>query len=115
MNITHDIKQGAYSFTTQEGDFTDRFEIVFKPSTLSTDLISTSVINIYSDNVGININSSETINSIDVFDILGRVLYTKNNVNVKEFTINNLIKNNQPLIVKVKDVNGSVKSQKIVF
>lgn len=115
LNITHDLKQGQYQFNSDAGDFKNRFELVFKPSTLSDEIITPSLISIYSSDNVIKVNASENIQSIEVYDVLGRVLFNNINVNEKEFIINTLIRNNQPLIVKVKDASGSIKSQKIIF
>ena len=64
----------------------------------------------------INISSSkDTIKEIIVFDVLGRKLYEKGNVNDNSFVISGLNASNQALIVKVKLQNGQVKTQKIIL
>ena len=70
---------------------------------------------IYSNGI-IKINSSvEKINSIIVYDILGKEVFTKTNINSNEFNISDIITQNQSLIVKLTLVNGNQITKKIVF
>ncbi len=116
LNITHDLKQGEYQFTTQSGEFTDRFELVFRAGALSQEeVVSNQFISVYTTQTGIQVNSSENIEAITVFDVLGRKLFESNQINETQFTITSLTANKQALIVKVKDVNGNTQTQKVIF
>ncbi len=114
-NIIHDLKQGDYQFTTQSGDYKERFELVFKSGTLSADDVVENTISVYANNSGIQINSSEKLDQIIVFDVLGRKLFEASQIQESNFTIQSILSTNQALIVKVKDVNGNTKTQKIVY
>lgn len=116
LNITHDLKQGDYQFTTEAGEFTDRFELVFRAGALSQEeVVSNQFISVYTTQTGIQVNSSENIETILVFDVLGRKLFESNQIKETQFTITGLIANKQALIVKVKDVNGNTQTQKVIF
>jgi hypothetical protein len=116
-NIIHDLKSSAYSFTTLEGTFIDRFEIVYKSGALSSeDFTNDNMMNVFVNSNSINVNSSqEIIKEIIVFDVLGRKLYENKNINAATFTISTLKASNQALIVKVKLENGQIKTEKIIL
>ena len=64
----------------------------------------------------IKINSSvEMINKVQVYDLLGRSVYQKLNVDVNELTISNLVINNQVLLVKILLQNGKTVTKKIIY
>ena len=54
----HDIKQSSYSFTSQAGDFSDRFQVVFKNDLLSIDDVSTILVYFDSNSNEVVIKSS---------------------------------------------------------
>jgi hypothetical protein len=117
LNITHDIKQSDYSFNTEIGTFTNRFELVYKNEVLSSDsFTNNNGINVFVNSNAINVNSSkEIIKEIIVFDVLGRKLYENGNINESTFTISSLNIGSQTLIVRVKLQNGQVKTEKIIL
>lgn len=107
----HDIKQSSYSFTSQAGDFTDRFQIVYKNELLALDE-DVNVI-VYSDANDLIVKATnETINEIIVFDVLGRKVYDFQNINVNTFYTNELKNLNQTLLLKVILSSGKVSTQK---
>lgn len=115
-NIVTDIKNNTYHFYSNAGTFEDRFEIVYRNTLLSNDSITaTNAITIFSDNVGINVNSNEKIKEITIYDVVGKTLYQNQNVNATTFVVNSLPKNAQVVLVKVTDYQNQVTTQKIVF
>ena len=115
-NAIHNLKDGAYYFLSQAGTFNDRFELVYKRPSRQDELIDENLVLIYPTNGIIKINSSvEKINSITVYDILGKEVFTKANINSNEFNISDIIAQNQSLIVKLTLVNGNQITKKIVF
>lgn len=114
-NIIHDIKQSEYSFSAQIGTFEDRFELVYNSGALSNeDFEFDGSLVVYSNEIGIQLNASEEIESVEVFDLLGRVLYQNSRVGQKLYTISNLQVANQALFVKVKLVTGQEINKKII-
>ena len=61
------------------------------------------------------INAAETIDKLVVYDLLGREIFKKSNVNEKELTVLNLISNEQALVVKMIFSNGKIVSRKVVY
>ncbi|MEQ3661229.1 MAG: S8 family serine peptidase [Flavobacterium sp.] len=118
-NIIHDIKQSEYQFSTQDGIFEDRFEIVFKSSVLSHEDFANNNNNnvlVYTQNNQIEINSSkENITSVKMFDVLGRTIFNTENLGVKELTIVSLNTNNQALFIKVTLATGEIITKKVIF
>jgi hypothetical protein len=118
LGIIHDLKQAPYTFTTAVGTFNDRFILRYLNSALGTDDIDALQNNvaIAVSNAQINAKSfSEPIQSIAVYDILGRRLFANDSINAREFAITGVTANQQTLIVKVKLENGAVINRKIVF
>jgi len=116
LNIVHNLKITPYQFTSAAGQFDNRFKIVYHNATTSNRIyeyensvkvIANEVIEVQSTN--------ESIETIMVYDLLGRTLGTYNTINSKEFTITNLIKNNTTLLLKVRLQNGDIVNEKIIY
>jgi|GEM_PF-822243 len=115
-NAIHNLKEGAYYFLSQAGTFNDRFELVYKKAVQQNESIVDNSVLIYPANGTISINSSvDKINSVTVFDILGKQVFTKANINSNVFTITDVVAQNQSLIVKLTLANGTQITKKIVF
>lgn len=115
--ITHNIKAGAYSFTTDAGSFDDRFEVVYVNSTLGSNHPDTaSAIGIYQQDKNIYINSSkDVLKSLKVYDIRGREIYNRKNINTLETVISDLTAEQQVLILEIITVNGILVTKKIIY
>lgn len=115
-NVVHDLKSSPYSFTAVAGILNNRFEIIYKPTVLSAEDFTSNNLTIYVESKIINVvSSTEDIEEINVFDVLGRKLYENISINNKTFSIPLLNTNNQTLILKVKFKNGQVYTQKIIL
>lgn len=113
--VLHDLKNSPYSFNASEGNFEDRFEIVYKNGNLSTDLNQLNSLNIYQSENEIHINAfTDEIEQIEVFDLLGRkIIYqTKVNATTARFSIHNW--KNQVLIIKIYTKINGLKTTKII-
>ena len=60
-------------------------------------------------------SSIEAIKKVAVYDIFGREIFTKNNINALELSIKDIIINRQALVVKVVLENGQEISKKIIL
>mgnify|MGYP006200378221 CR=1 FL=1 len=103
LNITHNIKTNPYTFTSEQGSFDNRFEIVYLNETLSNPdfsleneirVVTNEFVNVYS--------TVEPIESIIVYNVLGQKLKEYNNVNANSFKLTSLQKNNTTLLLKIK-------------
>ncbi|WP_146171720.1 T9SS sorting signal type C domain-containing protein [Flavobacterium magnum] len=113
----HNLKDSAYAFVSSEGDFADRFQVVFQNTTLGTSTASQdekSVV-VYNDRGVVHIKSAAfTINEVKIFDVQGRLIYYRDNVNGDNTTIENLPAASQILMVQIKSDAGGTVVKKIV-
>lgn len=115
LNILHDLKDSPYTFESNIGNFEDRFEIVYK-STLSTNdnLFTNNSIIVYKDKKEIVIHSnSKIISNVTIYDINGRKLYEKSDVNLSDFKVN-INTSNQVLLIKTTTIDNITSVNKIV-
>jgi hypothetical protein len=118
LNVTRPIKASSYSFISDAGTFTNRFEIVYQNGLLSVNQadFNASLV-VYKDkDGGLNITSNGfLVNQVEVYDISGRVLIKKSDVNSSSTTISGLNYTNQVLLVKVISADGKEAMKKIAF
>ncbi len=114
LNTEHNLSNESYSFNTDSGLFNSRFEIVYQPtlSTQNPTLLNNLIV--YKQDQDIVINSSNIdIKNVNVYDLSGRLLLEKKNVNEKSirFTLETA---NQVLIVKVLTQDELITTKKII-
>ncbi|MDO5971533.1 T9SS type A sorting domain-containing protein [Flavivirga aquimarina] len=118
LNKLHDLSASDYTFTSEVGEFNDRFEIVFNAAALSTNDVSIeenqfSIIDLDNDKVQFNTNNSLNIKTIRVYDLIGRQLYYLKGASSSEtYRLSNL--NNSIYIAKVELSNGLVITKKAI-
>jgi len=81
----------------------------------STSIVSNDKMNIFTQNEQLNIISSEEIKSVTIFDVLGKNIYSKENINENSFTVSQFLNKNQALIVKIVLSNGQTVEKKVIF
>lgn len=113
----HDIKTSPYTFTSELGFVNDRFVLRFTNTTLGLEDHDTlNGVAVFEDNEKITVKSPyETIASIDVYDLLGRTLYSNKTVNLNRISIESISPNNATLLLKIKLTDGKQKIAKIIF
>ncbi|WP_426094108.1 T9SS sorting signal type C domain-containing protein [Flavobacterium sp. DSR2-3-3] len=117
-NSIHDLKKAAYSFETATGTFDDRFVLRYTDKKLGVgDFVTTGTEVLVSvKNKRIKINSSvQSIDKVFIYDMLGKKLYEKINVENMELVIPNLGSSEQFLIVKTVLQNGNVVTAKTIY
>lgn len=115
-NTIQNLKEGSYSFTTETGTFNDRFEMMFvNEGALGTDnpVIAANDIIVYADTKQVKVTAPEAIKNVIIYDLLGKVLYEKNNIDTTEFTSADINTANQVIIVKVMLDNGQAVAKKL--
>ena len=117
--IVHNLKDSDYTFTTVPGTFNDRFVLRYLPQEdLSTNIpvVDENSIVVFNKNNQVSIKSAEqTINSVEVYDLQGRVLLTKNNIKSQDFTTQTLSVSNQVVLVKVITENSAELVKKVML
>ena len=116
LNITHDLKLADYEFTMdKEGEYPNRFNLQFVKSALGVEdfKLNNDFVVLNEDNA-LRIKSSTAISSIQVFDVMGRLLIDSK-PNQSEFVIDNAnIKKGTVLILNATFENGSKVSKKAI-
>ncbi|MFD2915533.1 T9SS type A sorting domain-containing protein [Psychroserpens luteus] len=118
LNIIHDIRLSPYSFTIEAGVHNDRFILRYTNEALGVNQLDDN------DSISISAPKSEyikvtseigIINSIAIYDIVGRVIFTTKDINQSEFILNETRLSDGTYIVKVQLSNGKQKIQKVVL
>ena len=119
LNITHDIKASAYTFTSDQGTFSDRFDVVYNNSTLniSTPTFDANSVVVYKDdNSVLNINAGKVVaKNLKIYDVRGRLIYEKLNINSTTTALNDLKAEQQVLLVKITSDDNKVVTKKVVY
>jgi len=118
LNTLHNLKSSDYNFTSDIGEFNERFEIVFNEDALSLsnqaiDNNDLSIIELRNGNVQFKWSGNLKIETIKIIDLQGRMLYNliTNNTN-NTFNLSHL--SQAPYIAKVTLSDGYVISKKAV-
>ena len=114
----HNLKNSAFTFTTAIGTFDTRFKIHYQDTSLSNDDfagIENSVYVFKENNQPKIVSTKSNIASVVVYDMLGRIVFSKDNVNTSEVVLSNLIANNQALIIKTTLENNVTVAKKFIF
>lgn len=117
LNISHNLKDSDYSFTSEVGEFNERFEIVFDTNTLSTNnevLENDFLIVQLSDNlVKFKASENQTIQSIKIYDMNGKLVYDlKGHNNTETYKLPAL--NNGVYVSKIELSNGNIVTKKML-
>ena len=116
--VVHNLQESPYIFETQSGTFNDRFVLRYTNKTLSTgDLeLENNQVVVSVKNKQIKITSGiEMMDKILIFDIPGKLIYKKGNIDNNETTILNLTSSDQVLLVKITLKNGQTVTRKIIY
>jgi hypothetical protein len=117
LGIIHDLKQGPYNFTSEAGVFKNRFVLRYTNQALSTTSFNAlqNVI-VSSQNNQISVKSAiENIDSVTVYDVLGREIVSQKYTTSKEIILNNINATNQALVIKITLENGTVVTRKVIL
>jgi hypothetical protein len=116
-NTIHDLKEGVYTFMAENGVHNSRFVLRFTNGTLGLETtLNQNAVTVITNDRSININSGDIImDSVIVFDIQGRKIIEKNQIDSSAIMIDTLTNTNQVLIIQIKDKNNNSVSKKVVF
>lgn len=116
-NTVHNLSDNDYSFTSEVGEFNERFEVAFSAAALSNNEFTLNandikIVQLDDNNVQFTSEIS-TFKSIVVFDLLGRSLYHLNGQNSQE-TYNLSTLKNSVYIANIELENGATVSKKFI-
>jgi len=114
----HNLKNSAFTFTTAIGTFDARFRIHYQDTSLSNNDFAGNENSVYifmNNNQPKIVSTQSNIASVMVYDMLGRIVFSKDKVNASEFILSDLIVNNQALIIKTTLENNVTVAKKFIF
>ena len=115
-NTITDLRTNAYNFATLAGTVNNRFELVFQRALKNdTSIANESGIVVYKNNFDIVVNSGNAIiKNVKIYDMRGRLLFEKVNINDTETRIN-LLGSSQIILVKTTLDDGQVITKKVIY
>jgi trimeric autotransporter adhesin len=117
-NVTgteHNLKVSPYEFTSTEGVFNTRFELLYQTTLSVVSPISEKNVLVYKQDQELAIKVIDTaITNIVVYDLSGRVIASQKDFNANEVTMSLGSIATQVLLVKVTTATGEV-TQKILW
>lgn len=117
LGIIHDLRQAPYTFTGTSGIVNNRFVLRYTNETLGNDdfeMSNNSVIVTTGNELTVS-SLKESIKEVVVYDVLGRLINKKSNVNALNVTLSGLNKINNVLIIYVTLDNGNQVVKKIIY
>lgn len=117
LNVVHNLTESPYTFASVPGTYDDRFVLRYLPGeNLDNPTFEDQMngLTIRKNNADIHINSSfENIDTVLIYDIMGRLLFEKEKCNTQTFKTSNVTQSEQMLIIKVRLNNGAVVTKKV--
>jgi hypothetical protein len=116
LQLIHDLKTTPYQFAADAGHCNNRFQLVFTNGTLGASQFELNNTISVLANQEIQIKSSnESMQSIVVYDVLGRKLYDNKQVNATQLGISQIQQNNTTLLVEITTQSGARIIKKIIY
>ena len=114
-NTIHDLKSGPYDFSSESGNFKERFEVVYEnPLAVNQSTFNENSVVVYKQNQELVVNTGKIpMSSVKVYDIRGRLLIAKDHIDatqVKLFTGTT----QEVLLVKISSDSYGTVTKKVV-
>lgn len=108
------LQDKSYSFDSAEGEFTDRFEIVYK-TTLAVSENATKNIAIFKDQSDFVIRTKNPVQNVEVYDMSGRMIQSSNirNNSGTDIRIDHSKLNKGVYVIRVNQ-DGQIFTQKVI-
>lgn len=115
LNTVTNLNTGNYTFATTAGTVDNRFEIIYQNVLATpTNTLNENALVVYKNSGDIVVNSGNVIMSnVKIFDMRGRLLLDKNNINGTEVRLN-IGATNQVVLVKTTLAEGQVITKKVI-
>ena len=112
----HNLKVSGYTFVTEAGTFASRFEIVYTDSQLDNPQhgFDPAKIVVASQNGMITVDANSLIlESIEVYDLRGRLVASKKAINASQGSIETVLAN-QVLVARITTSDGHIVTRKVI-
>lgn len=114
LNVIHDLRQAPYNFTSTEGTFNDRFVLRYTNSALSVNQNTSVNVAASITNNQLQIKANDTIDSVQVFDITGKLIKSYNSTQKTTDFKEEFLFEKGVYLAKIKLTNGTILSQKLM-
>src|SRR5690606_13773999 len=118
LGIIHNLRNSPYTFTANSGMHNSRFILRYTDNALSIDDYNNneSITILAPNNEYVKVSSgTNTIKSVEVYDLMGRLLVNKTDINVTEIVLKEISQADGTYIVKAELSNGKSKTQKVIL
>jgi hypothetical protein len=116
LNVIHDLKAGGYSFATEAGTFEDRFVLRFTNTALGIPTFTENTVVVFKNEEGVHINTGVVpMKAVAVYDVMGRLITSQNDINATQTIFTTLPKTNQVLLVQITAETGEMVTKKVVY
>jgi hypothetical protein len=114
--IVHDLKTGAYTFVSESGVFTDRFDILYQNAlSVNVPVFNASQVVVYKVNNELVINTGNNeMTTVKIFDLSGRIVVEKKKINTSEVRLE-LGVSDSVFLVQIVTKEGLVVTKKIIL
>ena len=110
----HNLAASSYTFSASAGYVTNRFDIAYQSALSVTDVTYQNDVVAFKDASGLVVNAAgQLIKEVSVYDIQGRLLAKKSNIDQNQVAFS-LLAENQMLIVSTTLDEGTVITKKIM-
>ncbi|MFY7664681.1 leucine-rich repeat protein [Flavobacterium sp.] len=116
LNQTHNLSETPYTFYAEAGAFTSRLELVFEAETLGIENPTNSgnsVLAYHSGDTVVVESAAEELNSIRIFDLRGREMYSSKQITGQKFSIP-LPAGQQMILVQIQTTTGTSTTKKVM-
>ncbi|QBZ99009.1 fibronectin type III domain-containing protein [Flavobacterium sangjuense] len=117
LNVIHDLRTSDYQFATVIGTFENRFSIRFTNTALGINIpvFNASQVVIYKNGANDFVVSTgtTTMESIKVYDVRGRLLFKKKDINASQTTFDGGMVN-EVLLVQITTTDGVVVTKRVI-
>ena len=123
-NTVHNLKSGGYTFISAPGTFLDRFVLRYTNPNDGKSLGNEDFenqdtrvfVSVKDKNIRLqSMPEQENLDEVAIYDVGGKLLYHKKQIENKEWLIPNFQSGPQVLLVKITLDNGNTVTRKIVF
>lgn len=119
-NVTHNLRQSAYSFSTASGTFNNRLELRFSVANTGrqsddSDAAAKTQTMVFSADGNVQAIASDAIESISIYDLTGKKLSHTDGVHANQFSLPNPLAIGTVLLVRILHENGATTSEKIIL
>ena len=118
LGVIHDLRQAPYQFVTEAGTFDERFVLRYNNGFLAVNPANFNQNNVvvFKQNEQIHVETSLVkMKSVQIFDLQGRLVMAKNDINSQSATLQKVGLANQVLMVQITSIDGVIVNKKIIF